>query len=221
MSAPPPPPQLSLVRPTVPKPALTAKKDPGGKPKKQNLNTTLIREAFNDQYWLERTGNWSQIFPLENVLTLIQVTLHENIYPALLILSRRYAIKSMIIWEIKCRRTLGTEDNLVKSKQQWLPVVVRVLHGSYMGEQDVESKNKEPSDKKATPRGSPLSLREWSRITGRTLESSRQQQSANQLLISARKLLGGRLTPPLHFSGFFGPPQILGSKFISRRTKKF
>ncbi|KAF3113548.1 hypothetical protein TWF102_000204 [Orbilia oligospora] len=73
MSAPPPPPPpLSLVRPTVPKPALTAKKDPNVKPKKQNLNTTLIREAFNDQYWLERTGNWSQIFPLENVLTLIQ-----------------------------------------------------------------------------------------------------------------------------------------------------
>ncbi|KAK6500020.1 hypothetical protein TWF481_010379 [Arthrobotrys musiformis] len=56
------------LRPSVFRPVLTA----NNKKKKQNINTALIRAAFGDQYWLERTGNWSQIFPLQNVLTLIQ-----------------------------------------------------------------------------------------------------------------------------------------------------
>ncbi|KAK6356020.1 hypothetical protein TWF718_000393 [Orbilia javanica] len=51
------------LRATVPRPKLK---------RKANMTATVIKGAFSDEYWSQKAGNWSDIFPIQNVLTLIQ-----------------------------------------------------------------------------------------------------------------------------------------------------
>ncbi|KAK6531011.1 hypothetical protein TWF281_007837 [Arthrobotrys megalospora] len=55
-------------RPSVPRPKLD---------RRQNLSTTVVKEAFHDEYWLQRTGNWAEKVPIQNVLTLMQEICEE------------------------------------------------------------------------------------------------------------------------------------------------